>query len=84
MRLLHDYILIRQLTEEKTSSGIILTIEAQSKQLKGIIKHVGSDIEDASIVEGVTVIFDKLNSSEIEIEGEKYIICQYDDIICIL
>ena len=52
--------------------------------LEGIIKHVGSDIEDASIVEGVTVIFDKLNSSEIEIEGEKYVICQYDDIICIL
>ena len=45
MRLLHDYILIRPLTEEKTSSGIILTIEAQSKQLKGIIKHVGRNYQ---------------------------------------
>ena len=81
-KLLHSYILVTPITEEKTKSGIILTVEAQSKQLVGKVEKVGIEVENVS--DGDTVIYDRLNASPITIEGKEYTICEEDDIICIL
>ena len=85
MILLHDYVLVKPITETKTNSGIILTAKAEERQMKGEVVEVGTDVEDDSLKEGSIVVFDKLNSSPSpEDLGEDYLLCQYDDIIAIL
>lgn len=81
-KLLHNYILVTPITEEKTKSGIILTVEAQSKQLVGKVNEIGVEVENVS--KDDTVIYDRLNASPITIEGTEYTICEEDDIIAIL
>lgn len=82
--LMHDYILVSPVTEEKTKSGILLTIDAQSKQLVGTVKAIGKDIDDRDLQVGSSIIYDRLNSSQITIQDVEYIIIQYDDVIAIL
>lgn len=84
MTLLHNYILVTPITEEKTKSGILLTIDAQEKQLYGIVKNIGKEVEDEDLKIGSKIIFDKLNSTSITIEDVEYTIIEYDDIIAIL
>lgn len=81
-KLLHNYILVTPITEEKTKSGIILTVEAQEKQLVGKVEKVGIEVEN--VEDGDTVIYDRLNASPITIEGAEYTICEEDDIIAVL
>lgn len=82
--LMHDYILVSPVTEEKTKSGILLTIDAQSKQLVGTVKAIGKDIDDRDLQVGSSIIYDRLNSSQITIQDVEYTIIQYDDVIAIL
>ena len=82
--LMHDYILVEPVTEEKTKSGILLTIDTQNKQLVGTVKAIGKDIDDRDLEIGSSIIFDKLNSSQITIQDVEYTIIQYDDVIAIL
>jgi co-chaperonin GroES (HSP10) len=84
MKLLHDYILINPIKEEQTQSGIIIPVDVQNKQLVGEIAAIGSDIEDENLHVKSKVLYDKLNSSDIEVEHIKYVICQYQDVIAIL
>lgn len=82
--LMHDYILVVPVTEEKTKSGILLTLDAQEKQLVGTVKAIGKDIDDRDLEIGSSIVFDKLNSSKITIQDVEYTIIQYDDVIAIL
>ena len=81
---MHDYILVAPVTEEKTKSGILLTLDTQEKQLVGIVQAIGKDIDDRDLDLGSSIIFDKLNSSQITIQDVEYTIIQYDDVIAIL
>ena len=82
--LMHDYILVEPVTEEKTKSGILLTLDTQEKQLVGTVKAIGKDIDDRDLDIGSSIIFDKLNSSQITIQDVEYTIIQYDDVFAIL
>lgn len=82
--LMHDYILVVPVTEGKTKSGILLTLDAQEKQLVGTVKAIGKDIDDRDLEIGSSIVFDKLNSSKITIQDVEYTIIQYDDVIAIL
>lgn len=82
MILFRDYVVIEPLVETKTSSGIILTKEAESRQLKGRVVEIGVDV-DIDIKEDDVVVFDKLNSSPCPEEiGSNYLLCMQEDIIC--
>ena len=81
MILLHDYLLIEPVVEETTKSGIILSVQNQERQLIGIIKSIGKDIDDRDLEINSKVVYDKLNSSPITIEDKDYQIIQYDDVI---
>lgn len=84
MKLLHSYIIIKPITEEKTKSGLYLALETQNtSQLTGTIEYVGKDVTDEDIKPGVKVVFDKLNSSDSPAPFEGKIL-EYDDIIAIL
>lgn len=72
--------------EEVTVSGIIIPDSAKEKPLKGTVLAVGNGTKDEEMVvkEGDTVLYGKYAGTEIEIEGNKYLIMRQNDILAIL
>jgi len=72
--------------ETVTSSGIIIPESAQEKQAKGTIIAVGNGTEDAKIEvkEGDKVLYGKFAGTEVELNGEKYLILDQSDILAII
>jgi chaperonin GroES len=67
--------------EEKTKSGIYLPKTEDKKE--GIVEEVGT-LKDGSIIplmKGDRVLYGGYSSEEIEIEGQKFLIVEYKDII---
>lgn len=84
---LADRVLIKPAAaEEKTVGGIIIPDSAKEKPLKGEVKAVGQGIKDEEMVvkEGDTVLYGKYAGTEIEFEGEKYLIMRQSDILAII
>ncbi len=77
-------VLVERLEEEtKTSSGIIIPDNAKEKPLSGVIKAVGSKIEDECkcVSVGDTVVFGKYKGSEIKLNGKEFLILDLEDIL---
>ncbi len=70
-------------TEEKTVSGIYLPDSAKEKQNSGEIIAVGK-IEDEEIKVGDKVIYSKYAGTEIEFDGEKYVILEKNDVLAVI
>ncbi|MFV0398910.1 MAG: co-chaperone GroES [Bacteroidales bacterium] len=72
--------------EEKTVSGIIIPDTAKEKPLKGNVVAVGCGTKDEDMVvkAGDTVLYGKYAGTEIEWEGEKYLIMRQSDILAII
>lgn len=72
--------------EEKTVSGIIIPDTAKEKPLKGTVRAVGTGTKDEAMVlkEGDVVLYGKYAGTEIEIEGEKYLIMRQSDVLAVL
>ena len=92
LRPLDDRIVIQQSdAEEKTTGGIILPDTAKEKPQIGkvIATGPGKLLDDGkrakmSVKEKDEVIYAKYIGSEVEIEGEKYVILQESDILGIV
>jgi len=71
--------------EEKTIGGIIIPDTAKEKPLKGDVIAVGNGTKDEEMVvkEGDKVLYGKYAGTEIEIDGEKYLIMRQSDILAI-
>ena len=77
IRPLADRVLIKPAAaEEKTLGGIIIPDSAKEKPLKGEVVAVGNGTKDDEMVlkNGDTVLYGKYAGTEIELEGEKYLI----------
>lgn len=72
--------------EEKTVSGIIIPDSAKEKPLKGTVVATGNGTkeEEMTLKEGDTVIYGKYAGTEIEFEGEKYIIMRQSDVLAVV
>ena len=72
--------------EEVTVSGIIIPDSAKEKPLKGKVVAAGSGSKDEEMMlkEGDTVIFGKYAGTEIEFEGEKYLIMRQNDVLAVV
>ena len=72
--------------EEKTIGGIIIPDSAKEKPLKGTVKAVGNGTKDEPMVVAVgdTVLYGKYAGTEIEFEGEKYLMMRQSDILAII
>lgn len=84
---LADRVLIKPAAaEEKTVGGIIIPDSAKEKPLKGEVKAVGQGTKDEKMVvkEGDTVLYGKYAGTEVEFEGEKYLIMRQSDILAII
>ena len=81
---LADRVLIRPAAqEEKTVSGIIIPDSAKEKPLKGEVVAVGDGTKDEAMVlkAGDIVLHGKYAGTEIEHEGEKYLIMRQSDVL---
>jgi len=84
---LADRVLVKPApAEEKTFSGIIIPDSAKEKPLKGEVLAVGNGTKDEEMVvkTGDTVLYGKYAGTELEWEGEKYLIMRQSDILAII
>ncbi len=73
-----------QRTEEAstTASGIIIPDNAKEKPSQGKVVAVSSDVDNVSVND--VVVFGKYAGNEFEVNGEKYLIIDVDDLFGII
>lgn len=84
---LADRVLVKPVAaEEKTISGIIIPDSAKEKPLRGEVLAVGKGTKDEEMVlqAGDQVLYGKYAGTELEYEGEKYLIMRQSDVLAIL
>lgn len=72
--------------EERTIGGIIIPDTAKEKPLKGEVVAVGNGTKDEDMVVkvGDTVLYGKYAGTELELDGNKYLIMRQSDILAIV
>lgn len=72
--------------EEKTVGGIIIPDTAKEKPLKGTVLAVGNGTKDEEMLlkAGDNVLYGKYSGTEVELEGEKYLIMHQKDVLAII
>ncbi len=89
---LYDRILVIRLnTEEKTKGGIIIPETAKEKPQEGKVVSVGKGklLEDGStrpldVKAGDRILFSKYGGTEINIEGDEYLILREDEVLAVV
>ena len=89
---LGDRVVVKRIEEEpKTNGGIVLPDTAKEKPKKGKVIAVGTGrvLENGQRVplevkEGDIVVFAKYGGTEIEIDGEEYVILSERDLLAVL
>jgi len=84
---LADRVLVKPASaEEKTVGGIIIPDSAKEKPLKGEVVAVGNGTKDEDMVvkAGNAVLYGKYAGTEIEWDGEVYLIMRQSDILAII
>lgn len=84
---LADRVLIEPAAAEtKTASGIIIPDNAKEKPLRGTVLAVGNGTKDEAMVlkAGDQVLYGKYAGTELEVDGEKYIIMRQSDVLAII
>lgn len=84
---LADRVLIKPVVaEEKTIGGIIIPDSAKEKPAKGEVVSVGTGTKDEqmTLTEGDIVLYGKYSGTEIEHEGEKYLIMRQSDVLAVI
>jgi len=92
LRPLQDRVIVKQSdAEEKTASGIVLPDTAKEKPTKGKVISVGpGKLDDKgvrmalSVRAGDTVFYGKYSGTDIEVDGEKFVILRESDILGVL
>ena len=72
--------------ETKTVGGIIIPDTAKEKPLQGTVVAVGKGTKDEEMVlkAGDHVLYGKYAGTELEHEGQKYLIMRQSDVVAIL
>lgn len=82
-----DRVLIKPApAEEKTAGGIIIPDTAKEKPLQGEVLAAGNGTKDEEMVlkAGDTVLYGKYAGTEVELDGEKYLIMRQSDVLAVL
>ena len=69
--------------EEKTIGGIIIPDTAKEKPLQGQVLAVGQGTKDEEMVlkPGDNVLYGKYAGTEVELDGEKFLIMRQSDVL---
>ncbi|MBQ5379304.1 MAG: co-chaperone GroES [Paludibacteraceae bacterium] len=81
---LADRVLVRPAAaEEKTVGGIIIPDSAKEKPLRGEVLAVGNGTKEEEMVlkAGDQVLYGKYAGTELELDGEKYLIMRQSDVL---
>ena len=72
--------------EETTLAGIIIPDSAKEKPLKGKVLAVGNGTKDEpmQLSVGDEVLYGKYAGTDIELEGEKYLMMRQSDVLAII
>ena len=72
--------------EEKTASGIIIPDTAKEKPQRGKVVAVGNGTKDETMIvkPNDPVLYGKYAGTELELDGEKYLIMRQSDILAII
>ena len=84
---LADRVLVKPAAaEEKTVGGIIIPDSAKEKPLKGEVMAVGNGTKDEEMVvkKGDKVLYGKYAGTEIEWNGEQFLIMRQSDILAVI
>lgn len=84
---LADRVLVKPAAaEEKTIAGIIIPDSAKEKPLRGEIIAVGKGTKDEEMVlkAGDQVLYGKYAGTELEFDGETFLIMRQSDVLAIL
>ena len=83
---LADRVLVVPAPAEEKIGGIIIPDTAKEKPLRGIVKAVGHGTKDEQMVlkEGDEVLYGKYAGTELELEGEKFLIMRQSDVLAVL
>ena len=84
---LADRVLVKPAAaEEKTAGGIIIPDTAKEKPLQGEVLAVGQGTKDEEMVlkAGDQVLYGKYAGTEVELDGEKYLIGRKSDVLAVL
>ena len=92
LRPLQDRVIVKQAeAEEKTKSGILLPDTAKEKPTKGKVISVGpGKLDDKGkpmelgVRAGDTVYYGKYSGTDIEVDGEKFVILRESDVLGVL
>jgi chaperonin GroES len=84
---LHDRVVVKPAAaEEKTSGGIIIPDTAKEKPQRGEVVAAGPGKKDepVTVTAGDTVLYGKYSGTEINVEGQDYLIMRESDILAIV
>jgi len=84
---LADRVLVKPASaEEKTIGGIIIPDSAKEKPLKGEVIAAGNGTKDEEMIlkPGDNVLYGKYAGTEIEWNGEQYLIMRQSDVLAII
>ena len=83
---LADRVLIKPAAAEEKIGGIIIPDTAKEKPLKGEVLAVGKGTKDEEMVLKVndTVLYGKYSGTELELDGEKYLIMRQSDVLAVI
>jgi chaperonin GroES len=92
VRPLHDRVIVRRVAEEeKSKGGIIIPDNAKEKPQEGWIVAVGPGRRDddgkvvpLGVENGDRILFGKYSGADVEIDGEKHLILQENDILGVI
>ena len=84
---LADRVLIKPAAaEERTAGGLIIPDTAKEKPLQGEVLAVGNGTKDEEMTlkAGDRVLYGKYAGTEVELDGEKYMIMRQSDVLAVL
>jgi chaperonin GroES len=84
---LHDRVIVKPVEKaEKTAGGIIIPDTAQDKPQQGEVVAVGNGRKDEpmTVKVGDIVLFGKYGGTEIELDGDKFLLLKESDIFAII
>jgi len=83
---LADRVLVLPAPAEEKVGGIIIPDTAKEKPLQGKVIAAGTGTKDEEMVlkAGDVVLYGKYSGTEVEFEGEKYLIMRQSDVLAIV
>jgi chaperonin GroES len=83
---LGDRVLVVPAPAEEKIGGIIIPDTAKEKPLHGTIKAVGQGTKDEEMVlkAGDEVLYGKYSGTELEFEGEKFLMMRQSDVLAVI